>query len=412
MIYRLLTIILWPVFFVYSVKIAKRYSSSRYLWQRLGWAYPKFDTKTIWIHCVSVGEVNAFAPLFELMLEKYPDQQFVISTNTPTGASIVEKNKFINTTHCYFPYDSSGAVKRFLSAVNPKILLIMETEIWPQLYKKCHDQNIPISIINGRLSHKTLDANAWIKKQYKQALQYVDSILVRSVQDRENYIALGASKNIVSIIGNMKYSASKTLDIKTLENFTNRAYVLAASTHEDEEYQLAKLWTSINNQRQLLVIAPRHPQRLDEILQKLNTLDLNIAVRSRSDAITENTDVYLADTLGELTSFMAKASLVFMAGSLIPHGGQNLLEPARLSKAIVTGPYIHNFQNEVDQLKAEHACVQVQSIHELGAVIENLLVDSNARTGMEACAKQFMDQHSHVASDYLTVLQEKYQGYL
>ena len=412
MSYRFLTLLLWPIFFIYTLKIARRHSDKRYLKQRLGWSLPLLNKKPIWIHCASVGEVNTFLPLLKLLNKNYPEEKFLITTNTPTGALIVESRQLKNTKHCYLPYDSFSAVSRFLNYVQPKLALIMETEIWPQLYKQCKIRNIPISIINGRLSSKTLDTNNWIKKLYKITLENIDNVLVRSEQDKNNYIKLGADEKNISVIGNLKFSNETSIEIKVLQNFTNRSYVLAASTHDDEEYQLAKMWQSINNQGQLLVIAPRHPDRTESILQKLKPLNLNIAVRSKSNEITEQTDLYLADTLGELKSFIKNAEVVFMAGSLIPHGGQNLLEPARLSKAIVVGPYVHNFQNEVDQFKEQNACIQVSDLEALGKVIESLLVDADKRASLGIAAKHFMDQQANIAELYMEKIKQCYSGLL
>ncbi len=400
------------MFFIYTLKIARRYSDKRYLKQRLGWSLPLLNRKPIWIHCASVGEVNTFLPLLKLLNKNYPEEEFLITTNTPTGASIVESHQLENTKHCYLPYDSFAAISRFLNYVQPKLALIMETEIWPQLYKQCKNKKIPISIINGRLSVKTLNANNWIKKLYKAALKNTDKIFVRSEQDKNNFIKLGADKKNIEVIGNLKFSNEASKEIKTLDNFTRRSYVLAASTHDDEEYQLAKMWKNINNQGKLLVIAPRHPDRSESILQKIKALNLNIAVRSKRDEITEQTDLYLADTLGELKSFMKNAEIVFMAGSLIPHGGQNLLEPAQLSRAIVVGPYVHNFQNEVDQFKNQCACIQVSDLENLARVMESLLVDADERDRLGVAAKQFMDKQVNTAELYMEKIKQHYSNLL
>jgi len=412
MIYRLFVILLWPVFFIYTLKIARRHNDKRYLKQRLGWSLPLLSKKPIWIHCASVGEVNTLLPLLKLLIKNFPNEEFLITTNTPTGATIFESYQLDKALHCYLPYDSFSAVSRFLDYVQPKLALIMETEIWPQLYKQCRNKNIPISIINGRLSVKTLNTNNWIKSIYKETLKNVDNVFVRSEQDKNNYIKLGADKKKISVIGNLKFSNEMSIEIKELRYFTDRSYVLAASTHDDEEYQLAKMWKAINNQKQLLVIAPRHPDRTESILQKLKPLNLNIAVRSNNDEITDQTDLYLADTLGELKSFIKNAEVVFMAGSLIPHGGQNLLEPARLSKAIVVGPYVHNFQNEVDQFIEHHACVQVFNVDDLGKVIESLLVDTDERVRLGTAAKQFMEKQANIAEMYMKKIDQYYSDLL
>ena len=284
----------------------------------------------------------------------------------------------------------------------------METEIWPLLYKHISKKHIPLNIINARLSSKTIHVPGWLKKQYQIALQHVDIIYSRSEDDLNLFKQLGYKSDKAYVAGNLKFSQSSHAQMVELENFTHREYVLAASTHNDEEFQLAKLWKDLNLENTLLVIAPRHPDRSNAIIKQLSPLDLNIAVRSNSDPVTEGTSIYLADTLGELSGLMNNAKMVFMGGSLIPHGGQNLLEAARLAKAIIVGPYMQNFQNEVDLFKQNHACIQIQNMTELGTTIQTLLTDTNTRTHLESCAEQLMNEQSNVAEIYLNHLVQHY----
>jgi len=180
MTYRLLTIFLWPIFLIYTLKISLRDKSLCYLFQRMGFSYPAQKNKTIWIHCASVGEVNTYRALHLQLLQQLPDTHFVITTNTVTGARTVAQHNFTNTQHCYLPVESAFAIKRFIKAWQPSQCLIMETEIWPLLYKLCHSKNISISIINARLSHRSLNANNWIKSLYKTSLLQVKQVLCKS----------------------------------------------------------------------------------------------------------------------------------------------------------------------------------------------------------------------------------------
>jgi len=408
MSYRLLTSLLFPVFVLYTLKLAIKFKSLIYLKQRMGFSYPTFNNQPIWIHCASVGEINTFMPLLERLINKLPQQMFVITTNTVTGASMLEKHSPMNTQHCYLPLENSAAINRFLNHTQPKLALIMETEIWPLLYRFINKKQIPLSIINARLSAKTIDTHNWIKKQYRHALKYVDFIFARSEQDLNLFKQLGGDVNKLLTAGNLKFSPISGSQPAIIENFTQREYVLAASTHDDEELQLAQLWKNNTTQDTLLVIAPRHPDRSDDILKQLTSLDLKIAVRSKGDSITQDTDIYLADTLGELSGFIQHAQIVFMGGSLIPHGGQNFLEAARLAKAIIVGPHMHNFQNEVALFRQHHACIQIQNISELGSAIQSLLIDSNTRSNLESCAKRLMDEQTGIAETYLKKLQQHY----
>lgn len=403
MSYHLITVLLWPVFFLYTLKIALRDRSSRYFFQRLGFKYPQHKKHTFWIHCASVGETNTYFPLHLKLLEKYPHTQFVITTNTTTGASTIKKYAATRTTHCYLPIESELAIKRFLKAWQPQRCLIMETEIWPLLYKNCNKSGIPIHIINARLSHRTLNANNWILGIYKRALKNVYIILCKSETELSNFKALGAAADKLKIAGNLKFTSIINEALPEQIDLNHRAYCVAASTHQDEEQQLARLWSTLDTTH-LLVIAPRHPNRSDSIQKQLSELGINFSVRSKGERVTEQTRVYLADTLGELNRFMAYADFVFMGGSLIKHGGQNLLEPARFGKAIFCGPHMFNFKDELELLLKHEACIQVTSINELRQVFTECLkqIQQCAETGNRA--KAVVEQQSGTLDNYLKLL--------
>ena len=403
MLYRLITVFLWPLLFLYTTKIALRDKSSRYFFQRLGFAYTKQQYKTIWIHCASVGETNTYMPLHLKLVEKLPDTHFIITTNTCTGASTVKKHAAARTSHCYLPIESAFAIKRFLKACSPERCLIMETEIWPLLYHQCAKQNITLSIINARLSHKTLNTNNWIKSVYKNALKNVGSILCKSENEVKNFKILGAEKHKLTIAGNLKFTHISSLANTSKLNLNNRNYCVAASTHNDEEKQLAQIWAHLSTEH-LLVIAPRHPNRSEQIQKQFKELNIEFAVRSQQQSITEQTQVYLADTLGELNQFMNGADFVFMGGSLIKHGGQNLLEPARLGKAIVCGPHMFNFTDETELLIKHKACIQVNDINELEEAFIRLLDQPEICQKLGAAAKATLNQQDDILHTYLSLL--------
>ncbi len=402
MSYRLLTLLLWPVFLGYTIKIAMRDKSFRYLFQRMGFGCPRATQKTLWIHCASVGEVNTYIPLHRKLLEKFPERQFVITTNTTTGAATVARHNPERTQHCYLPIESASAIKRFLKTCNVQQCLIMETEIWPLLYRICKQRNIPISIINARLSHRTLNASGWIKSLYHDSLQNVSQILCKSETEYENFKQLGATESQLSVAGNLKF-AEQGAQQSTVSIELERAYCVAASTHHDEELQLANIWQQLDTDH-LLVIIPRHPNRSEQIQQQFKAQQIAYAVRSKHEPITPDTRIYLADTLGELTGFMTNAEFVFIGGSLIPHGGQNILEAARLGKATLCGPHMFNFSDEVHLLKQHDGCLQVNDTAELRKAFQQLLDDPKLGRQIGGQALQAFNQVSDVASTYLKTL--------
>ncbi|RDH81489.1 MAG: 3-deoxy-D-manno-octulosonic acid transferase [endosymbiont of Galathealinum brachiosum] len=405
MIYRLLTIALWPVFFIYTLKIALRDKSSRYFFQRLGFSYPARADKNIWIHCASVGEVNTYLPLHIELLKQFPDTQFVITTNTVTGASTVNRHKLERTRHCYLPVESAFAIKRFFKAWQPTQCLIMETELWPLLYQLCHINNISISIINARLSHRTLSANNWIKSLYKTSFSYVDNIICKSDIELNNFISLGASSTQLSTGGNLKFVHTHNEQTIKPIKLNNQPYCVAASTHNDEELQLARLWQKLNPDM-LLVIVPRHPNRSSQIQKQLDSLNTRYAVRSQNQDIKADTKIYLADTLGELSNFMAGAEFVFIGGSLIKHGGQNILESARLGKLTLCGPHMFNFKDEVEFLLDNNACLQVKSINELEPVISGYFNKPENFVSIANNAKYALQKQSTILETYLSKIPE------
>jgi len=409
MSYRIVVFLLWPVFFLYTLKVAVRDKSTRYLLQRLGFSYvttnkPK-SKKTYWIHCASVGEVNTYMPLHRNLIKQLPDTNFIITTNTTTGASTVARHACERTTHFYLPIESSFAIKSFLNSALPDRCLIMETEIWPLLYKHCTQKNISISIINGRLSHRTLESNNWIKNIYKTSLRDVEKILCKSEQEVLNFKQLGAPDKKLLNTGNLKFAHMSDEANSRPIDLNSRRYFVAASTHNDEEQQLAQLWSELNTET-VLVIVPRHPNRSEQIQTQLSALNIKFAVRSKQQPLDDNTNIYLADTLGELMGFMAGADCVFIGGSLIPHGGQNILEPARLGKNIVCGPHMFNFKDEVELLKAHKGSIQIYNISELKSTFAQLL-NSPYDQHMGENAKKALDNQVNVVELYVSALLKK-----
>ncbi|MDT8282658.1 MAG: glycosyltransferase N-terminal domain-containing protein, partial [Gammaproteobacteria bacterium] len=295
--------------------------------------------------------------------------------------------------------DWSINIRRFLRRLAPAALYVVETEIWPNLFAECHRENIPIHIINARLSGKTTAAKPWIRKLLRTSLSYVTSISTRSEDDTLRYISLGADKKIISTIGNLKFTTALGTDHST-ENRPfqlDREYVLLASTHEDEESQIYKLWKQLARS-ELLIIAPRHPERGSYICKKLNCK--NIAIRSEGQPIKDQTEVFLLDTVGELKNYFANAKLVIMGGSFVPVGGHNIFEPASANRAIITGPYMDNFKQELELMLANEAIVQVDSLEGLRIKLIAILDDTAQRQRLEKNTALLSHDAEQILRDY------------
>jgi 3-deoxy-D-manno-octulosonic-acid transferase len=367
--YRLLIVLLLPVVFIYTLKRANQDADQRYFWQRFGWRIPVRKDQPVWLHCASVGEVNAARPLVFALLKAYPELSIVLTSVTPTAAKVVDNSFSDSVQHVYLPFDTRAAVRRFLRHIQPRVGLILETEIWPSLFAEARHQIIPLVMVNGRLTQKTLAAPRWARAFMREALQVVDMVLAKSNADGLAYQQMGVASSRVAVLGNIKFAAVNQVEAN-LPRLIVRDYWLAASTHDNEESLLGALVKDGVVGGELLVIAPRHPDRGPAIEAQLRKLNIRFVVRSRDEAIRDDTQVYLADTLGELSAFMQHAGFVFMGGTLVPVGGHNLLEPAALGKVIVCGPYLDNFKEEAALLRSVGALTEITDIDELVPIVK------------------------------------------
>ena len=401
-IYRLLIFIFSPLILAHLIWKSFRLGQPRFLLQRLGFKLKHIPQSCIWFHCASVGETNTILPLLHELHKRHPEQQFLVTTNTTTGAEIVANQNLPWLHHAFLPMDWCLSTLAFLHQIKPKSLYLVETELWPNLITLCKNKNIPVNIINGRLSNKTTETNSWIRSIYKQVLSQVTHIYVRSEIDQNNYLNLGASNDQVSILGNLKFIPPASTNAET-QTVTQREYVLVASSHNDEEIQITKAWNKLNR-NELLVIAPRHPERRDSIIKQLGLDPDTIALRSRNDTVSEQTRVYLLDTIGELMQWFSSAKLIIMAGSFTHRGGHNILEPAHFGKAIVFGPHMESFVDESELLVSKGAALQVQSFEELGKTIEVLLDNKASRTELEDNAIKTLQPFASILNDYADVI--------
>ena len=400
--YRLLLLALSLPLLAVSFWHAIKYRDAKLLLQRLGISLPVTGEKPIWIHAASVGEVNAVIPFIKLLHEQYADHPLLLTTNTPTGKRVLQKH-FPDITHSYLVIDCKWLSGIFVKHTQPRCALIFETEIWTNLFATLNNNDIPLIIFNGRVSRKTLRAQQRFADAYRFALDKVTAILARSEIDKANFLTLGAASDKTETVGNIKYAASVNTDVSAIE--LARPYVLAASTRDGEEKFIAYALQEILADN-LLVIAPRHPQRLAEIENDLADFNLTIAVRSRNEPVTDNTQVYLADTLGELGDFIAGSKFVLMGGAFLPFGGHNILEVGQAGKAVIFGMHMDNFSDEAASFLTANAAIQVSNDMELKQAVLQLINQPDEAAQMGNHGQALMKHNADMAQTYLDKIKQ------
>jgi 3-deoxy-D-manno-octulosonic-acid transferase len=343
--------------------------------QRLG-NYPNFQhdgRKVIWLHCVSVGETNAARPLVDELIKTFPDHRLIVSTTTKTGQELAQRI-FSEKADAvfYFPFDFKFSVRRALDHFKPSVVLLMETEIWPRFIREAKLSGATIAIVNGRLSERSVSRYKLVRSFISRVLQDIDLALMQGSNDANRLISLGISAAKAVVTGNIKFDVGTTeADAATTEYLRNRfgldgsrPLIVAASTHDDEERWILDAVDGEPGESCRLLIAPRHPERFESVANLISKGTSYHWVRRSSPQLEtdKNASVILLDTIGELRSVYPLADIVFVGGSLIPHGGQSVLEPAAAGNAIITGHYTHNFADAVRTFTESDAIVQLPYI--------------------------------------------------
>ena len=402
---RLLALLSLPAL-LYTGWMSWRFKDKRYLQQRLGLAYKTQTPAPVWIHAASVGEVNAVRPLIQRMLEKNPALSICLTTTTPSGQNTARKT-LPDTVDCaYLPLDLWWSVTHFLRRVKPACALIVETEIWPNLYEACFQYGVPLTVINGRLSSRTLNTKPWVRALYCKAMENTHAVLARSEEDAQGFVSLSVAEERIKVIGNIKFAANTENRVTPIQ--LDRPYILAASTREAEEKLIARQYLKQNKQDTLLVIVPRHPKRRKEIQQALASLSLRVAVRSKNDPVHADTQVYLADTFGELPAFIAGAEFVIMGGSFVDKGGQNILEVAQQAKAVIFGKYMDNFRDEARLFLQHAAAACAENEEQLGELITQWLADPAIPRRLGDNGRALMQENQNMLERYLAEISKLY----
>jgi 3-deoxy-D-manno-octulosonic-acid transferase len=401
-------ILMSPVFLLKKEKYAAGF------WQKLGFL-PDFvpdERRVVWLHCVSVGETNAARPLVEEIRQQFPAHRLIISTTTKTGQDLARsifKDKA--ETVFYFPLDFKFSVRRALRTFKPDLILLVETEIWFNFLREAHKSGARAAIVNGRLSEKSFKNYSYIKNFIRRVLSFVDLALMQGNADAKRLMALGAHPGKVKVTGNIKFDqsfeASALTDVlrKRFAVSKDAPLIVAASTHAPEERWILEafklLWkNSPGSSLPRLLLAPRHPERFAEVAAIIKETGFEWVRRSESASEKDKTaEIILLDSIGELRAAYPLAEIVFVGGSLIPHGGQSILEPAAAAKAIMTGFYTMNFTAAVKEFLEKKALVQLPETNEesiaedLAKVFDELLKSSEKRAELSQNAFEVMQKN-------------------
>lgn len=366
--------------------------------ERLAVYDKKFPKNVIWIHAVSVGESVAVFPLIRLLQKQYPTDNFLVTTTTPTGSARVHAELASTVSHVYLPYDLPVVIKRFLTTFQPKTAIVMEKEIWPNLYEQCSKNKIPLAIINARLSANSAKGYKKIPGLVEPALASVAQIATQTEEDKQRFVEIGAKVDAVDAIGNLKFDI--TIDEKLIQQahdlksqlFLGRFTWIIASTHRNEENIFFDLYPELRKQipELLLLVVPRHPERFGEVQKLAEKMQLKTCMRSSQQSCLSGTDVYIADTMGELKMLYGTADIGFVGGSMVPVGGHNILEPAAMNIPVMFGPYMINFKEIAKNVVDLGAAIQCADRLEIVETVMRLYGNAEDRKKMTSRMSGFL----------------------
>ncbi|NCF52115.1 3-deoxy-D-manno-octulosonic acid transferase [Gammaproteobacteria bacterium] len=391
--------------------IAKRSYRSK-IGQRLGFGYPELDS-CIWIHAVSVGEVQAAVPLVREIARRFPGRSLLVTTVTPTGAERVEALFGDTVTHSYIPFEMPVAVDHFFAAVKPELALVMETEIWPNLYRACGVRDIPLILVSARISPRSVGGYRRFMPLFRETLSHGIIIAAQSEADADRFRALGASPIRTWVTGSIKFDIELPAGLAErgrafrAQTFGDRPVWVAASTHDREEQKVLDAHRRVQEKHPdaLLVLVPRHPERFAEVGELVTKLGFNCVPRTGGQACNAETEVFLGDTMGELPLFYAASDVAFVGGSLVKIGGHNLLEPAALGLPIVSGPHVFNAQEIADMFADLGACRIVDSPAELANAISELLGNKTLAAELGSQGRELLKQNRGALARLLGLLE-------
>jgi 3-deoxy-D-manno-octulosonic-acid transferase len=354
-----------------------RYSEYWHRWpERFGFVARLRGRRTLWVHAVSVGEVRSAAPLVTALVERYPNHRIVVTTMTPTGSKQVRDLFGDSVSHCYVPYDFPDAVRRFFDRVRPEAAVIAETEFWPNIFAECGRRRIPLLLVNGRVSQASLRGYLRVPNIARAMLANADLLCAQTRVDAQRLRNLGVAPQLIHVTGNLKFDVE--LPARLLDDARalreqwgrERPVWIAASTHAGEERRVLEAHAELRRRYPalLLVLVPRHPERFRAVASLTRRRGFAAALRSKTPgALPPGTDVLVGDTMGELQRLYAAADVAFIGGSLVPHGGQNLLEACAVRVPVAFGPHMFHFE-EISAMALERGAAR--QVHDVQGLVE------------------------------------------
>ena len=373
--------------------------------ERLGFLPFRIVRPVVWIHAVSLGEVVAASPFIDAWLSASPHDTVLVTTTTPTGSYQVKKRFGDRVKHCYFPYDTTGCIRRFFVRCQPKVLIVLETELWPVLFETCYQRQIPIFNLNGRISDKSWPRYTRILPVMRYILPFIQQVFAQSAENGERFLQLGLDPKQLTVLGNLKFDVSTPQYEPSLETSTRkvlndntekkRFIWVAASTHPGEETQLLDILPKLSAHipQLLLVLIPRHPHRFETVATLLADRGFHFAQRSKGEACHSDTAVYLADTIGEVPLFYRLADIAFVGGSLVPIGGHSLLEPTVAGLPVFSGPHNENGKEIADSLVKAGVLTVVPTADALYEAILTFFNSPELRIDSQEKGRRFIETH-------------------
>ncbi|MCX8943614.1 lipid IV(A) 3-deoxy-D-manno-octulosonic acid transferase [Vibrio parahaemolyticus] len=375
----------------------------------------KTHQRPIWIHAVSVGESIAATPLIKELKQQYPEQPIVVTTTTSTGAEQIAKLGDL-VEHRYMPIDFGFAVKSFLKAIQPKKMLIIETELWPNTLNVVKQANVPITVVNARLSEKSCKNYAKVQWLFNQLHPCLTQVLCQTDSDAERFERLGVNKEKLSVTGSIKFDIQISDHVKQqgkalrAQLGKDRPVWIAASTHKGEDEQVLEAHKQIleSHPHTLLILVPRHPERFDDVFTLCKKQGFETVRRTENQPAENTTQIYLGDTMGEMLVLIGAADICFMGGSLIGDkvGGHNVLEPAALGVPVITGPSYYNFQDLVDTMQREDCITLIYNARDLATSITLLMQGDYQHRRFRKYITKFVENNTGALKKTLRALKE------